>query len=124
MTKLLFDKDDRLLAVCEEDRIEEIKNYYSPDANIVAKDISEIVDNTEDIELQISKLLSKSHMYPEINVTDDYIEIDITHGDWKHDHGWVDVIMRDVFGYTCKYTNVTDSNESDTYSAIHHYKKD
>lgn len=51
--------------------------------------------------------------------------VEITWGDWKHDHWAVDEVVREVLnrmGYAGKYTittQVTEEDGSDCYSAIH-----
>jgi len=61
------------------------------------------------------------------DVYDDYcgICIDISWGDWKHEHlrsRWLAGEVLDMMGYENKYsftTQVTEENGSDCYSAIH-----
>lgn len=50
------------------------------------------------------------------------VEISISWGDWKHEHGWCDSAMRYI-GYGCDDEVVTEENGSDCYSAIHFYSK-
>ena len=63
-------------------------------------------------------------VYPE---EDDTISVDISWGDWKHDHLWFDhdaekffnSLGYDVIGFN---TDVYDEDGSNTYSAIHSLK--
>lgn len=43
-------------------------------------------------------------------------------GDWKHSHGWCNVLMG-YLGYELKAEQVTEENGSDWYESIHYYKK-
>lgn len=49
--------------------------------------------------------------------------VEISWGDWKHEHIWCDHLMR-YLGYTTSCEEeVTEENGSDCYSAIHFYEK-
>ena len=49
------------------------------------------------------------------------VAIEITWGDWKHDHAFVDYIMREL-GLTTKFgEETTEEDGSDTYSSIHYF---
>ena len=55
----------------------------------------------------------------------DTICIDITWGDWKHNHlctKWIVEEVLDMMGFSGQYTmteEITEENGSDTYSALH-----
>jgi hypothetical protein len=46
--------------------------------------------------------------------------IDITWGDWKHEHGHADYIMRNN-GFEKVGEQITEEDGSDCYSSIHYY---
>ena len=48
--------------------------------------------------------------------------VSITWGDWKHEHGFCNSLMK-YLGYTLFKEAVTEENGSDTYSSIHYFKK-
>ena len=50
------------------------------------------------------------------------VQIEISWGDWKHDHAYCDHLMKQK-GYVCTDEQVTEEDGSDTYSAIHFYEK-
>ena len=47
--------------------------------------------------------------------------VEITWGDWKHDHLRVDFLMKEKFNPKFVCTDITEQDGSDTYSAIHRY---
>ena len=49
------------------------------------------------------------------------VAIEICWGDWKHDHGFVDYIMKEVGGNTKFSEEITEQDGSDTYSSIHYF---
>ena len=48
------------------------------------------------------------------------VEVEISWGDWKHEHLRCDYLMEDL-GYRELSTEVTEEDGSDCYSAIHRY---
>lgn len=75
---------------------------------------------------RISRYLSDNHNYGEIiNCIGDgrAVQIDVNWGDWKHDHGYLDNLMRYI-GYRKVGETVTEENGSDTYSSIHSFVKE
>jgi hypothetical protein len=50
------------------------------------------------------------------------IAVSISWGDWKHDHGWCDMLMGYI-GYDRVGLVVTEEDGSDCYSADHFYSK-
>lgn len=50
------------------------------------------------------------------------VAITIEWGDWKHDHGFVDYLMKKM-GYILVCEQITEEDGSDCYSSIHIYKK-
>ena len=43
-------------------------------------------------------------------------------GDWKHEHRYLDYVMDDL-GYFAYKVDVTETDGSDCYSALHYYRK-
>ena len=41
--------------------------------------------------------LRDNNFYHEVDIYDDKIYVEITWGDWKHDHGWCDYLIEDFF---------------------------
>lgn len=56
--------------------------------------------------------------YYETEPVADEVHVDITWGDWKHDHLWVDRQMAAI-GLTKVNEILTEQDGSDCYSAIH-----
>jgi hypothetical protein len=82
-------------------------------------------ETTEKIITAIEAKFREYHLFHE--VFDNYcgLCIDITWGDWKHDHlctKWIAEEVLDGMGYKGKYTiteQVTEEDGSDCYSATH-----
>lgn len=77
------------------------------------------------IETKISELFKKNDCYyewDEESVTENLTRIDVhvTWGDWKHDHMFLDYIMKQE-GFTPLGETVTEEDGSDCYSATHFY---
>lgn len=51
-----------------------------------------------------------------------HIIVSITWGEWKLDHEFVKSIMKKA-GFVLDWTQVTESDDSDCYSADHYFKK-
>ena len=58
--------------------------------------------------------------FDEIYQTTDRVDISISWGDWKHSHGRLDYLMKQM-GYIDDGQEVTEEDGSDTYSAMHFY---
>jgi hypothetical protein len=84
--------------------------------------------NIEAIYDDIYKLIQDSNICAEVGVDprNDTIEVNITWGDWKHDHlhcDWLISNYLDSFSIRCiKSETVTEEDGSDTYSSIHYFK--
>ena len=50
------------------------------------------------------------------------VAIDITWGDWKHEHQYANYLMS-LLGYEFVGAVVTEDNGSDCYSGTHYYRK-
>ena len=57
-------------------------------------------------------------IYPKADLP--VIAVEITWGDWKHDHGFVDYKMKEL-GALKLGEETTEENGSDTYSSIHYF---
>ena len=89
-----------------------------------------------DLEKFISKKLDENSLWvSDIDVHEEnntvYIVITIEWGDWKHEHKRLDFLMYDIiYEYNPNLTksfskvgeDVTDDNDSDTYSSVHRYE--
>ena len=74
-----------------------------------------------DVEKHIMEYLESNQLYPsDVFVADDRVMVDISWGDWKHDHLRCDDLMEDL-GYALVEEEVTEEDGSDCYSAIRHY---
>ena len=77
----------------------------------------------KDIEKDIQRIFKEKDMWYEWGVClDGTVEIEVCWGDWKHDHLYLDHVMKEN-GYGLRGERVTESNGSDAYSAIHTYFK-
>lgn len=72
---------------------------------------------------QAEKFFGKRECPYDISEEDDRIVIYVDWGDWKHDHGYVDNVMREA-GYIGLSNVVTESDGSDCYCAIHEFAKE
>lgn len=84
----------------------------------------------EDLTMQermdvIEKLMEENHISGEVVGYDEErrsVSVEITWGDWKHDHGWMDNLMWKTFDdLRSVHTATTEEDGSDCYSAIHFY---
>lgn len=83
-----------------------------------------IPDYSLPLEQMIQKFLSDNSCYADLaEVSKERIILSISWGDWKHDHGWADTLMR-YLGWSCDDEIVTEENGSDCYSSDHYYYKE
>lgn len=76
-----------------------------------------------EIENDIQGILNEKGMDYDWGVClDGTVEIEVCWGDWKHDHLYLDHVMKEN-GYRLTDECVTDENGSDAYSSIHYYKR-
>ena len=74
-----------------------------------------------DVEKHVMEYLESNQIYPsDVFTADDRVMVDISWGDWKHDHIRCDKLMENL-GYTLVEEEVTEEDGSDCYSAIRHY---
>ena len=74
---------------------------------------------------QIARFLEDNGCYNDSVYTNSEgtTSVEISWGDWKHEHIYCDCLMR-YLGYETECEEeVTEENGSDCYSAIHYYKK-
>lgn len=75
---------------------------------------------------KIERYLKRNCMYPDsITGLDEegrLVEIEITDGDWRHDHGRLRHLMA-LVGYVRQDIEVTQEDGSDCFSAVHTYAK-
>lgn len=78
-----------------------------------------------DMDKKIYNLMEKHHLFGEIveeSAELKKIGIEITWGDWKHEHARLDLIMTENFdNLRSIHTVTTEEDGSDCYSAIHYY---
>lgn len=70
-------------------------------------------------EEKIAKFLEDNGVYAEVYTPHIIVNVSIN-GDWKHQHGWGDVLMG-YLGYKKVNEEVTETNGSDWYGSIHRY---
>lgn len=73
-------------------------------------------------EAMIDKYLSDNDICCEVGKEGPMISVDISWGDWKHEHGFCDILMSYI-DYRIINEVLTEENGSDCYSAIHFYYK-
>ncbi len=72
----------------------------------------------------IYNVLNANRLYGEIDIdeTEHTVSISISWGDWKHEHLRLDNLMQKHFSVVMIGENVTESDGSDCYSAVHSYR--
>ena len=71
---------------------------------------------------QVYKALENANIYPEyVDAHENSIDVEISWGDWKHEHARADFILWDL-GLVCTAVVVTEDDGSDCYSAVHRYE--
>ena len=75
---------------------------------------------------EIYKELQDRGLYPDLYErtigNETMIVANVEWGDWKHEHRYLDYIMNEL-GYSLYTEDVTESDGSDCYSALHYYRK-
>jgi len=75
------------------------------------------------IEQDIKRIFKENKLRYDYSVhVDGTIEVDVNWGDWKHDHLFLDHIMKNN-GYCLKDEVVTEEDGSDCYSSTHLFEK-
>ena len=75
----------------------------------------------ETMEKAVRSLFNEKDCYYEVYPCGETIAVEITWGDWKHDHGFVDYLLRTIFGFKKVDEEITEEDGSDTYSSIHYF---
>lgn len=85
------------------------------------EEMSKLVDKVRDY-LNENKLYTYDIRYADMDAPlRNCVVVEIVWGDWKHDHARCDWLVKQVGG-TPEYTEVTNEDGSDCYSAIHAYR--
>lgn len=73
----------------------------------------------DNIEQDINRIFKENELCYEYSTRiDGTIEVNVEWGDWKHDHSYLDYIMKNN-GYSLKSEIVTEEDGSDCYSSVH-----
>lgn len=75
------------------------------------------------IQEKVEQVFKENNLYYEwdIGYNDGVVEIHIDLGDWKHDHGYTDYLMREA-DFLLIDEQVTYEDGSDCYGSTHFYK--
>ncbi len=77
----------------------------------------------KDIENDIQRIFKENRIWHDWDVSlDGSVWVSVDWGDWKHDHLYLDHVMREN-GYILMAKEVTDEDGSDAYSAVHTFLK-
>lgn len=113
----------------------EIKNRYGlsvtvaivePDGNVIqGYELREYRGKIirENNHKKVCDILKKGELHGEVTAHEDgTVEVSIEWGDWKHEHGYLDYLMKEN-GFILVNKEVTEEDGSDCYSATHEYKQ-
>lgn len=73
---------------------------------------------------RITEVMMENHIHGDIvdyNTQTKMIAVEITRGDWKHDHLRMDYFMQRAYDIRSIITQTTEEDGSDCYSAVHYY---
>lgn len=77
----------------------------------------------KDIEKDIQRIFKENKIWHDWDVSlDGSVWVSVDWGDWKHDHLYLDHVMREN-GYILMCKEVTEEDGSDAYSAVHTFLK-
>ena len=131
---LFITVEGRYIPVLDKSKVYTVVGYLPKDDRLLVRNGNEtkeigyyecIVLPNEAIECEsqrINDYLSANGIYGDVSNCDGTVEVEITWGDWKHEHGFCDSLMSYI-GYDCDDVQETEENGSDCYSAIHFYSK-
>lgn len=71
---------------------------------------------------ELQQFLNEKKLYYDVDENEDCFIITIEWGDWKHDHGHLQYLMANI-GFTLDRREITDSDDSDCFSATYYYNK-
>jgi len=95
------------------------------DAKAHMKDDYKITDYRDELQKYIDKETGRPQTFFVDETFDDRLVISINWGDWKHEHGYADYLVKKFFmdkGLGIEVEEeITDEDGSDTYSADHYY---
>ena len=76
-----------------------------------------------EIEKKVYELLKEHNVFANVNqfLTLPIICVEISWGDWKHDHARADWLITEKLGGLLMRTDMVESDGSDCYSAVHYY---
>ena len=123
---MVSDKKSGLLTICEDVKIPGTDVILEAGDKISYQE-SKSVSELNNIASGLRDYFKKNKDYYEVYVDtrNNSICVDITWGDWKHDHLYADSQVSKYFdSLGVDYMSdekVTDEDGSDTYSAIHYY---
>lgn len=86
--------------------------------------INESLEENRKLAKELDEFLREQSAYYEVWAEEDAICVEVSWGDWKHDHLWLDYVAENFFNqndYQIVGIDVetTEEDGSDTYSAIH-----
>ncbi len=131
---LFITVEGRYIPVLDKSKVYTVVGYLPKDEHLLVRNGNEtkeigyyecIVLPNEAIKCESQRIhdyLSANGIYGDVSDYDGTVEVEISWGDWKHDHGFCDHLMTYI-GYNSDDEQVTEENGSDTYSAIHFYSK-
>ncbi len=115
----------RVVDVCDNNILDrEMEQYirYHGNENISSVSLEEVIKAPDtDIEAQVTELISACKCGYEVYSDSGRLSIEISWGDWRHDHQFVDELIFKTFGLSCHSNTVTEENGDDSYSSIHTY---
>ena len=81
------------------------------------------LENAMKLMEEAKKILENNRLYHPVELDENNeIIVEITWGDWKHDHAYVKYLLTTELGLKFTGTEVTESDGSDCYSAIHYFR--
>lgn len=122
MVKVLLDERGRIVTIVQEEMVPVILEIHDYE-KLTPVDLSEVCDKDKPLTDRIEQVLYKLRTcsIEDISVYSGAIHVSLSWGDWKHEHSFLDHIMKETFGLDLFEEDVTESNGSDCYSAVHHY---
>lgn len=75
----------------------------------------------EELVMKVQNLLNENKLFADVYNDGMFLKVDISWGDWKHEHLRCDWLIKDNFKVLLNAEDVTESDGSDCYSATHTY---